>query len=340
MNIHVEKEAKVGLEGVARFIATWLERSRTLPLTIHLKIAAPVSIPLVNTIFESLCEHASRWESMFVQQPYPSCVLSPTVELPLLQSFKFDYEYGSPDEKYNPPFASAPRLTCLHWPHHLPVVGHPSVPWYQLRDVRFTSGLSPHTIVEILRNCSELLELEAGVYEEDTERDSLLPCKPRVLHQQLYRLDITIEAYSRYKPMLTFNLHPQVHIIQRQCLHLLSRSKCMLDKLTLHNCAGNAPTFLEFIQHGKPITSHRTQRQSFTDDTLLQPTQDTPLGASELLLPNLSLFGLDPCVSASPGMLGRMIFFKMLPIEEGKNASNPSRFPQTILMEIMRIISI
>ncbi|KAF8636172.1 hypothetical protein AX17_003732 [Amanita inopinata Kibby_2008] len=324
MNIHVTEEARVGLEDVATFITTWLERSRTLPLTIHLEIPEAVSTALVNTIFKSLCEHALRWESVSIQQPYRACVLPPVGdELPLLQSFKFDYEHGYPDA-YSLPFTSAPRLTQLRWPYPLPL-GSPSVPWNQLRHIHFRFGLSHYTITEILQNCPELLELDVAVYEI-TSRGDLLPCKLRILHRRLHRLDITIAGDCA--PLLDSLTLPALRdlsllirifpahdpeVIHEQLLQLFSRSECTLDKLALLRCPFDTSMLQECFRHGSLATLTELEIEAgdyyqfmFTDDILLNLTCiNSP--AHGMLLPRLSSLTLCYCLSGSPGVLGRMI---------------------------------
>ncbi|KAF8633105.1 hypothetical protein AX17_004678 [Amanita inopinata Kibby_2008] len=330
MNIYVSKEAIIRLKDTTTFITTWLERSRTLPLTIHLKIPKFFSVSLNNTIFKSLYEHASRWESVFIQQPYSLYVPTPTVELPLLQSFKFDYERCSPRGEWSLPFTSAPRLTCLHWPHPPPVIGHPSVPWHQLRNVQFTYRiLAPHTVVEILQNCPELLELEVNVDEEDSSEGSFIPCKPRILHRQLHRLDISIwETCGSLLDSLTLpglrDLSLSIHIrffddiaevrpIQEQLLHLLSRSECALDKLALPRCRFDTSMLQECFRH-KSLTmltelkfeSYDYHIPTFADNAFNDLTC-IPSPGCGMLLPKLSSLSLRYCLSGTPGLLGRMI---------------------------------
>ncbi|KAF8637739.1 hypothetical protein AX17_002614 [Amanita inopinata Kibby_2008] len=329
VGIRVTKEAKVGLEGVARFITTWLERSSTLPLTIHLEILARVSKALVDTIFKSLCEHALRWESVSIQQPYRACVLPLTGnELPLLQSFKFDYDYenGYPDA-YSLPFASAPRLTYLHWPYPIPLIGHPSVPWHQLRHVHFQSGLSLYTVTEILQNCPELLELDVNI-EEVTRSDDLLPREPRILHRRLRRLNITIlgdcaplldsltlpalqDLSLRIRVFPANN--PAVQAIHEQLMELFSRSECTLDKLALFECRFNASMLQECFRHKSlakltelEIEAYKNCEPMVIDDVLYDLTC-IPCAEYGMLLPKLSSLTFGYCLSGSPGTLGRMI---------------------------------
>ncbi|KAF8633895.1 hypothetical protein AX17_004343 [Amanita inopinata Kibby_2008] len=326
MNIYVTEEARVGLEDVATFMTTWLERSHTLPLTIHLKITRSVSEALVNTIIKSLCEHALRWESVSIQQPYRSCVLPPTgVELPLLQSFKFDYDHVFPGE-HSLPFASAPRLTYLHWPHPLSI-GHPSVPWRRLRHIHFRFGLSQYAIVEILQGCPKLLELDVDVCQA-ASKNSLLPCKPRILHRRLSRLDITIwEACAPLLDSLTLPAlrdlsllihispdNPVVQTIHEQLLRLFSRSECTLDKLALLECKFNASMLQECFSHKSlvkltelEIEADNPYHKPMITDGVLHDLTCTPSAGYGMLLPKLSSLTLRYCLSGSPGRLGRMI---------------------------------
>ncbi|KAF8636962.1 hypothetical protein AX17_003138 [Amanita inopinata Kibby_2008] len=328
MNICITRETEVGLEDVARFITTCLERSGTLPLTIHVKIPTLIPKATIHPIFTSLREHASRWESVSIQQPYSSCVISPTTdELPLLQCFKFSYGRNHSDEHPSLPFVSAPRLTSLRWPHLLPVIEYPSVPWHRLRHVEFRSGLSPYTVVEILRNCPELLELNVSI-DKALGSDGLLPCKSRVLHRQLCKFDIMIgEGCAllldsltlpalRDLSLLTYTSpadNPAVQTLHEQLLRLFSRSECTLNKLSLLLCRFDASMLQECFRHKSlamltrlEIEARDPSKSMFTDDVLCDLTC-IPCAGYGMLIPKLSSLSLRNCLSASPGTLGRMI---------------------------------
>ncbi|KAF8630446.1 hypothetical protein AX17_005423 [Amanita inopinata Kibby_2008] len=316
-------EIREDVKFVATFITAWLERSGVLPLTVHLQILDCIPKAYVDAILKCFCQYASRLESVYIGYPYASPVALPEMgELPLLRSFR--YAPFVPNQNHLP-FTSAPRLTQLRWPGPLSITKRPSIPWHQLTHLDITS--SPYTVIEMIQNCPELLELIVQI-DGDTSEDNMLPCRPRVLQKRL----CTLHMYNgitghlldplilpALKNLSLSNSEDfSIEIIQQQLLLLFSRSNCMLDRLTLHNCGGKAPMFLEILQHRSLSSLTELEVinwdgcQSLNDNTLLQLT-DTPSGNTKLLLPKLSHLKLETCVSASPGMLGRMVFSRCCP---------------------------
>ncbi|KAF8637738.1 hypothetical protein AX17_002613 [Amanita inopinata Kibby_2008] len=333
MSMHITK-IREDVEYVAAFITAWLERSGTLPLTIHLKITYRVAEAYVDAILNCSCQYALRLETVYIGYPhYSSVSLLEMRELPLLRS----YHHGPTLLDQDHPFASLPRLTQLRWPGPLSIIEHPSIPWHQLTRLDIASQLSSYTILEMIQNCPELLDLSVHINGGASE-DDVLPYRPRVLHKRLRMLDmsngikgylldsLTLPALKDLSLLFTEHLDyyaGTAEMIKRQLQCLFSRSECTLDKLALYDCGFRAPRFLEFLQHGalSTLTELKVENsricQMFTDDILLQLT-DTPSGASELLLPKLSLLSLALCTSASPGMLGRMVFSRCCPLKENR----------------------
>ncbi|KAF8625756.1 hypothetical protein AX17_006782 [Amanita inopinata Kibby_2008] len=280
----------------------------------------------VDTILKILCRYAPRLEFLYIGYPSIRSVILPELgELPLLRSFHFKPLWS----QHYCPFTSAPRLVDLRWLSSRTVIERRFIPWHQLTHLEIASRQASHTIIELIQNCPELLEFIANLgIDYDHGSDTLLPCRPRVLHTRLYTLNMSggIREYlldslilPALKDLSLFNSGDNpIETTQQHLLLLFSRLKCMLDKLTLDNYAGEASTFLKFLQHGSLSTLTELKvinwdgHRSLTDDTLTQLT-DIPSGTTKLLLPKLSHLRLEKCVSASPGMLGQMIYSRCCP---------------------------
>ncbi|KAF8636958.1 hypothetical protein AX17_003134 [Amanita inopinata Kibby_2008] len=323
---HILKDARY----VTSFIAGWLGRSGTLPLAIYLNITSVIAKVHTKAILKILCQYASRWESVYIAYPNSPSVPFPlreTSHLPRLRSFYYVSGFSSSQGAL--PFTSAPRLTRLRWPGALSITEQPSIPWHQLTFVD-CGELMGYAALEILQNCPELQEFIFGIGDWDS--DTRLPCRPRVLHKRLRKLDLSEEQNSG--PLLESLILPAldnlrfysiygpndvpVQIVHQQLLCLLTRSKCTLDKLALFNSRFDSSMLLQCLQHESisNLTSLMIEDgnidKAVTDDVLLQLTE-TPSGNQSLLLPKLTHLAIAKCVNASPGILGRMVWSRCCP---------------------------
>ncbi|KAF8636175.1 hypothetical protein AX17_003735 [Amanita inopinata Kibby_2008] len=153
--------------------------------------------------------------------------------------------------------------------------------------LKITASISEElvdTIVEILQNCPELLELEVNIQEEDIE----LPRHPRILHRRLHRLHISI--WNGCAPLLDSLTLPS----SKTCFCLFISTSLLITPLYMYSLFMNSS-----CAYSPALNAHWTN--------LLYLYVYLTRPGYEMLLPKLSRLTLRYCLSGSPGALGRMI---------------------------------
>ncbi|KAF7294656.1 hypothetical protein MIND_01002400 [Mycena indigotica] len=228
----------------------WLSRSQNMPLTINVDDAGceePRADPQYWMVYEELCRHAQRWQSVTFNIPFAAIWCLPTQQpLKLLKGLKF----GSEEEDQPVPgqalesFATAPQLRAVDIT--LDASGAVYIqgihlPWHQLTTFRGTL-FATYECAFVLREATNLVDCRFSDVSTGMVSDS--PPKP---HFQLCELQMDARNLITCLDLLPFFSFPNLKRLALGSLvregrsqiswsvfnSLLSRSSCSLVRLDI-----------------------------------------------------------------------------------------------------------
>ena len=320
-------------------VNTWLERSRTLPLKLHLAelsdepddddSAMSITNPtLSQSILFAFYPHSSRWQDVSLSLYGIQSLMLPRLDAPILRSFHLS---GPSQETSHFPFRNSSRLTELSWPSSIDVSMNPHIPWSQVSYLKLSNGMSLFSVSETIRLCSQLEEFWVGCSALGGVAN--LPRKPtKVKNGRLRTLELhfngdigpllhsltlpALEQLVCYAENDEASMVPIPDLRFESLRDFLTRSGCKLKKLMLGECNFTADELLACLEHEASETIQDLTIEGLpklTDDVLLRLAHPPYPTAARILLPKLTHLTLKHCLHASPGTLGDMVYSRYHP---------------------------
>lgn len=299
---------------IAPFMALWLSRSGSFPLSISI-----TGIAMKQSILDVLSHHSShcRRLELIRMHSWSSFRISHR-DFPILR--RLHVHSRVPDVKVFPYLiASAPELVDLRWevgshvdgPSSLTITS--SLPWAQLK--RILLGSSTSTSIELLLDIFAMCPLLEYADIPFSGGNDILP-RAKILLPYLSSLVLSTFGPSQdYTPIFTYLTAPRLRsltcihgsALPRQILqHFINRSSCALENLDLRNLTelAHITEYLQIVGNSLKSFTLCTTDLTVADELLNALTLNlwTPC-----LCPNLETLNLMDDVSRPQGALAAMV---------------------------------
>ena len=218
-------------------LVPWIERSRTLPLTLHISCDFYKSLDGAGTespIVSVLNDYSTRWQSLYLRDHFSVPEIPPSPKP--LRLFHFDG------------WCSLRRISFFG-PHRIPLVNK-AIPWAQLTHLHVRGHISCQTAETIFMECPKLVQLSLSVNStlgmtgvpiilHDLVTFSLraMECLPMLVH----RLSLPSLRDIFLDGVWTTDIEP--------LLNLFTRSSCTLNNLVIGGSDLTPRDYLNVLAH-------------------------------------------------------------------------------------------